>query len=79
MGTMRPAILVIDMQKKWFASDKKVFPDKTTGIKNIRTLVAAFHERNYPVIYVKMEHKELTQKNRGSQAPDGRCVDLRAC
>lgn len=54
---MKPALLIIDMQKRWFNFDKRIYPDKTIGISNIKKIVEEFHRKKYPVIYVKMVHK----------------------
>ncbi|MHC4820273.1 MAG: cysteine hydrolase family protein [Planctomycetota bacterium] len=50
---MNPALIVIDMQKRWLSGPKPIYPDLDEAVEIINHVAAAFREAGRPVIWVQ--------------------------
>jgi len=49
---MRPALIIIDMQKRWINQDKEIYPPMNVAINNIQRIREKFHSKDFPVIRI---------------------------
>jgi nicotinamidase-related amidase len=50
---MKPALLVIDVQKQFFKSDPETEKSLTGAVQYIVPAIALFHEKKFPIVFVQ--------------------------
>ena len=70
---MKPALLVIDIQKKFFTMSATMAQSLDDAIEYINAAIAIFREKNLPVICIQHmdEENELIPGKEGFELPEG--------
>ena len=70
---MKPVLLVIDMQKKFFGTNPVMTQSLNDAVENINQAIALFREKGFPIIAVQHmdENNDLTPGNVAFELPDG--------